>query len=169
MIPALSGLPGPARTLATAFVASLCLGYAAAVMNIHDKTTGSGAHPFSLDGVILRYRGEGWTDAAAGEGPMSYSHLVDLTHVHALSMPILFFLLGGLFSRSSCPDPAKRLLIATSFTDLWLNIGALWGIRYSASPRLWGAILFLSGIVMGACFAAMAFFTLRDLLRRSSP
>ncbi len=162
----LSRWPAVLKTLALAFVASLCLGYAAAVVNIHDKATDSGARPFSLDGVVTRYRGEGWSGAAAGEGPMSYTHLVDLTHVHGLSMPILFFLLGSVFVFSSCPEGVKRLLVITSFTDLWLNIGSLWAIRYSGSPRLWAGMLFLSGIVMGTCFAAMAFFAARDLLRR---
>lgn len=161
----LSAWPAPARLLAALFTLSLLGGYAAAVLNIHDKTTDSGAHPATFDGMIARYRGEGWTDGAAGEGPMSYSHLADLTHVHGFSMPILFFLLGGLFVFSACPAGLQRALVATSFTDLWLNMGALWGIRFSSAPRLWAGLLVLSGIVMGICFAAMAFFVLRDLLR----
>lgn len=162
----LSAWPSPARLLAALFTLSLLAGYGAALLNVHDKTTDSGSRPATLDGMIARYRGEGWTDAAPGDGPMSYSHLVDITHVHAFSMPVLFFLLGGLFVLSACPAALQRGLIATSFTDLWLNMGALWGIRFSSAPRLWAGLLVLSGIVMGGCFAAMAFFVLRDLLRR---
>ncbi len=168
MTSSLASWPAPLRLSALLFTLSLCLGYGAALLNIHDKATDSGAHPFTVQGTITRYRGENWTDGAPGEGAMSYSHLVDLTHVHAFSMPILFFLLGGLFALSSCPEGVKRFVIATAFTDLWLNMGALWGIRFSSAPRLWAGALFLSGIVMGLCFISMACFVLRNLARNTS-
>lgn len=156
---------GPARLLALLFTLSLCGGYAVALLNVHDKSTESGARTFSLDATITRYRGEGWTDAASGEGPVSYSHLVDLTHVHAFSMPMLFFLLAGLFLLSSCPAWLQKALIGSAFLDLWINMGSLWLIRYGSWPRAGASLLFLSGIVMFLCFAGMTLSILLDLRR----
>lgn len=165
MIPPLPRWPRPLRLASLLFVANLCLGYAAALLNIHDKATNAGETSFGLEGVLARYRGEGWTADAPGAGAVTYSHLVDITHVHAFSMPILFFLLAVPFACSTVSERAKRVLIAAAFTDIWLNMGALWGIRFTSQPRLWAAALFLSGAIMSLVFAAMALATMRDLLR----
>ena len=155
---------GPQRLLAALFVLGLCAGWAVALLNIHDKSTDSGRLPFSMVSVIDRYRGEGWTEGAAGEGAMSYSHLIDITHVHAFSIPMLLLLAGGLFTLTGASDPLKRWVLAASFADHWANMGSLWAIRYGPQPRLWAIVLMVSGILMTVGFVVMAFFTLRDLL-----
>ena len=100
-------------------------------------------------------------------GAVSFDVLARRTHVHVFAMPLLFFVLGYFFVKTSWSERLKTVLVALPFAAVVLEIAHWW-----LATRFEGAALgvVVSGTAMGVGFAAQWVLTFWDLwLRRVPP
>lgn len=140
----LAALPRSTKVLVSGFLLLLLLGYGVGWLSYPLKMG------FSPQAVARYYRG-------APEGqyyPKEPGQLLDVTHVHSLSLPILFFLVGYLFDQTRVRGRIKEGLFALAFALIFLNLLSIWLIRYlSASfvPVLLGSNLVLAFLFLLFC------------------
>lgn len=134
------------KVIITLFLISVLFGYAVSLMDVYDKMG------TTIQERVLRYRGqEEGEDAASDElyFPMSFSQLVDLTHVHAFSLPMLMFIVGHIFQylTTSFSQRNKVIVLTVSFAAMLGFMLGPWLIRYVSGVFAWP--LMLSNILMG--------------------
>ncbi|OQZ00498.1 MAG: hypothetical protein B6D35_06540 [Candidatus Brocadia sp. UTAMX2] len=64
--------------------------------------------------------------------PKSYRELLDVTHTHIFSMPIVIFILSRIMAMTHTREGLKVTIYGASFMGILLNLGAPWLIRYSS-------------------------------------
>lgn len=62
--------------------------------------------------------------------PKSYRELLEVTHTHVFSIPIIIFILSRIFSMTRIREGIKIAVYSISFAGVILNVGAPWLIRY---------------------------------------
>jgi hypothetical protein len=143
------------KVLVTCFTVTMLIGYGVAFLKIIQIT----GFPPSLDQAALYYRGD-----PTSEGlylPQSYAALLSIAHVHALSQPIMFALIGLAFCFTSVGERLKTSLIVLSFAGLLVSNATPWLVRYGA-----GAYVFLfplSQFLMAPIFLFMSVVVIYEL------
>jgi hypothetical protein len=85
-----------------------------------------------------------------------------LIHDHVLSLALLFFALGGIFSFSSLvSDKLKLFLVVEPFVAIVTTFGGIALVRFVAIQFSW--LVILSGFSMFASFATMSVLILVEL------
>lgn len=151
----LQTLSFPLKVLITCFVGTMLLGYAAALLQVFDRTH------FDLAHTLLYYRGAETGDEAGLMLPPSFKTLLSVTHVHSLSQPLMFGLLGFLFTLSMVTDAAKVIFIILPFAGSLLSNLSPWLIRFGTKGMV--ILLPLSQLAMASGFFVMSFVVLYDL------
>jgi hypothetical protein len=118
----LKSLTRPAKVLVVAVILSLLSGYIIAILQGLEHTS------FNTDKVVKEYRGSDNTDELAF--PKPYREILQNTHAHALSIPLVYFLLSLLFLGTQVSQKAKSILIALLFLGFFLEYLSLWSLRY---------------------------------------
>lgn len=149
-------LPSEARFLIGLFTVSLLIGYGVSLLKAADKSD------FSVSKVVRQYRGD--PDPAAMAFPKPYQDILQNTHAHALSVPLVYFLLGALSLGTSLGVRVKKAGAAALFGGFFLEFAALWGLRY-AHPGC-AYLLFLAHAVTGPVYVFLCVRILFDLIRR---
>jgi hypothetical protein len=147
------------RLLITAFLLVLTSGYAVGIAFV-GHTTGGGPK-----GITEQYRG---TPEAEGAAELKYEKTPDemytLLHNHILSLSLVLFAVGGIFSFSSLAGPKlKAFLILEPFCAIATTFGGLWLVRFVAPGFGW--LVLVSGISMGVCYFLMVVLILWELWR----
>lgn len=106
----------------TLFLAFMALGVVSSAVLGGLKTHGTYA------GLVAYYRG----DAAAGWEPKSLLELLETTHFHLFSQPVVFFIIGHIFLLSALPRRLKAAIVGVSFAAIACEIAAPWLIVYAA-------------------------------------
>ncbi|MGH8103331.1 MAG: hypothetical protein ACREJQ_02280 [bacterium] len=138
------------RLLAIAFDISALLGYGFSLTYAHLRT---GLKPA---GIVEHFKGN--DQAFAMDASVMYS----LTHTHTLSIGLLLFAVGALFSLSSLHEKTKAWIIGLAFLSYLLEFPLYWLVRYSSPGFVYA--LYLVGAVSALTFVAMVYFTLKELL-----
>ncbi|MFQ5903676.1 MAG: hypothetical protein ACE5JO_08295 [Candidatus Binatia bacterium] len=147
----LTNLSHSTKILLTGFLILLSLGYLVGWLSYPLKMG------FSPEEVTRYYRG-------APEGqhyPKEFGQLLDVTHVHSLGLPILFFLVGYLFDMTRIRGRTKGILFALCFTFIFLNLLSVWLVRYVSARFV--LLLLASNLVLAATFLAFAFVPLKEM------
>ena len=188
---------GPAhRTLAIAFLTCLALAYAVALLFVFVQTEMQpsgitsqyrGASEFaeaevevevpetdpSLSNSELEDAGpatlkDEWKSRSRGmKFPKSLKDMILTTHLHMLSISLILFLLGGIFSFSAFPEKAKAPVIAAGFFGLVATYACMWGLRYF-SP-IFSAGVFLFGLLQAISIGIQFTVSMWDLLAHLTP
>ena len=94
-------------------------------------------------GALLHYRG----DEATLQYPKSFREMVEITHAHAFTIPLLALVLSAALALSSRSQPLKRLVTLALLTGAALELGVPWLVRYGPA---WTVHLFiLAGALLG--------------------
>jgi len=152
----LNKLSAPGKTLIFFFIAALLIGYVVAIMQAYDHTG------FDVDKVILSYRGSENPDLMAF--PKPYRELLQNTHAHALSVPVVYFLLCLIFLGTSASQRFKSTLIAVLFSGLFLEYAALWLLRYVGAGFVY--LSFTASGLTSLIYIYMCFRSLYELKTR---
>ncbi len=133
------------KLLASGFLVLAVIGLAVAGLQIYVKT-GLTAH-----GTLVHYRG----DEAAMQTPMSVGELVDVTHAHAFTMPLLALVIGLGFVLTEVSERTKQIVVTVLLMGVVCELGLPWLVRYGPS---WTVHLFnLAGVLLvGGLFAGVA-------------
>jgi hypothetical protein len=129
--------PTGVKLTATVFLLFAVLGLGIAALQIYVKTG------LTVRGVLAHYRG----DEAAFQTPMGFAELVEITHAHAFTMPMLAVTLGVAFALTQAAERLKQLVVMSLAVGVLLELGLPWVVRYGAP---WTVHLFnVAGILLG--------------------
>ena len=94
-------------------------------------------------GALLHYRG----NEATLQYPTSFRELVEITHAHAFTIPLLVLVLSAALTLSSTSESLKRFVTLAQLTGAVLELGLPWLVRYGPG---WTVHLFmLTGALLG--------------------
>jgi hypothetical protein len=115
---------------------------------------------FSTASVADYYGGGGDRYAkTAGE-------LLEVTHFHLFSMPMLLFVQGHLFMMTRWPRRLKIALVVAAFAGTALDLAAPWMVLYLS--RDWAVLKMLARMLLGPALAAFALVPLHEMWRRGA-
>jgi hypothetical protein len=143
------------RVLICAFTLSLLIGYGVALLKAFEKTS------FSPSRVTVSYRGENDPDSL--ELPKTFEEILQNTHAHAMSVPLVYFLLGGLFCGTSASARLKIFSVIFIFGGFFIEYLSLWGLLYVHKNFVWGT--FAAHAVSGLAYLSMTARVLWDCRR----
>jgi len=137
--------PTSLKLTVTAWLLLAVVGLGVAALQIYVRT---GLTP---SGALLHYRG----DEATLHYPKSFAEMVEITHAHAFTMPLVAFVLSAALVATSAPEWLKRVVVFALFAGMALELGVPWLVRYG--PR-WTVHLFLlaGALVLGGLLVAVA-------------
>lgn len=93
--------------------------------------------------------------------PKSYRELLEVTHTHIFSIPIVVFILSRIIAMTHTREGLKITIYGVSFMGILLNLASPWLIRYS-SPHFVIAFT-ISNIFLMLSFAAYIFIPLYEM------
>jgi hypothetical protein len=88
--------------------------------------------------IAAYYRGSEAQDVMAF--PKSFGQLLEVTHAHAFTMPVVFLILAHLFVSTGVSDRLKGVTLVATFAGLLGDLLAPWLVRYGAAGFAWFAL-----------------------------
>lgn len=107
-------------------------------------------------------------DYYAGSGdryPKTTGELLEVTHFHLFSVPMLLFVQGHLFMMTRWPRRLKIALVIAAFAGAALDLAAPWMVLYVS--RDWAFLKVLARILLGPALVAFALVPLHEMWRRN--
>lgn len=129
-LPRLSQFSRPAKILCTGYLITLLIGYGVALLQVYDRSH------FDMGHAVSYYRGDDLGEESVML-PQTYATMLSVTHVHTLSQPMMFSLLGLVFLFSAASQTSKSILISLVFAGSVLSNLAPWLIRYSSATMVY--------------------------------
>lgn len=147
-------LPRPAKILYTAFVTLIYLGLLTSIM-LYSQVVGFSARATPRDlyeQLITHYQGSA-AEVAAKE--QSYQKLLQVTHFHLFTMPVILLILGHLLLMTRLSSKTKLWLTGTAIGATITHVLIPWGVYYGGRVVAWcypitGALLTVSYALLGA-------------------
>ena len=87
--------------------------------------------------------------------------LLEVTHFHAFTMPIVLLVLGHLFFLSDWPAGLKRLVIVVAAVAALLSVLTPWAIRY-LHPA-WAYVKWAAGYALGASMLCLIMVPIQEM------
>lgn len=148
---------GPAlKAWATCLIVTLMLGYGVALIKVYDHSQ------LDLKKVVAIYRGdELQSDPDSMVVPQSFASVLSVTHVHSMTQPFLFGLLGFVFCFSSMDEKKKATLITIGFAGTVISNCSPWLIKYLAGGFVY--LLPLSQLMVAISLLSMSGISLKEM------
>lgn len=136
--------PTSVKIVASGFLVLALAGLGVVLLQIYVKT---GLTP---RGVLAHYRG----DEATFQTAMGFAELVEITHAHAFTMPLVALTLGLAFVLTEVSERVKRTVVTALLTGVGLELVLPWVVRYGPA---WSVHLFnVAGFLLaGGIFVAV--------------
>lgn len=112
--------PASARIAITAFLLLAMAGLGIAALQVRTKAG------MTAEGALRHYRG----DEATMQYPKSFAEMVEITHAHAFSLPMLALVLGLGLAQCAVRERIKVLVNLALFLGVALELGVPWLVRY---------------------------------------
>jgi len=113
-------------------------------------------------GVADYYRGN--------EGKLKFEktplEMLEVTHMHLFSVPVVFFILGHAFLMTTLPERLKLSVVGASMAAVFLSIGAPWLVRFGSATFGWVKVA--SDLMLAATLLIMAIYPIYDMWGFSS-
>lgn len=93
--------------------------------------------------------------------PKSYRELLEVTHTHSFSMPIVIFVLSRILAMTRAREGLKIIIYSISFAGVVLNLAAPWLIRYVCHHFV--IVFIISNILLILGFGAYIFIPLYEM------
>lgn len=137
--------PTSVKIVASGFLLLALAGLGVVLLQIYVKTG------LTSRGALAHYRG----DEATFQTAMGFGELVEITHAHAFTMPLVALTLGLAFVLTEVSERVKRTIVTALLAGVWLELGLPWVVRYGPA---WTVHLFnVAGfLIAGGIFAAVA-------------
>ena len=91
--------------------------------------------------------------------PMTYRKLLEVTHFHLFTMPVVLLIIGHLFLATSLGDRAKLLWLVAASSSVAAHLATPWIVRYAG-----GRVAFLHAITGMALTLTMSVLTIYPVL-----
>lgn len=129
--------PTSVKLAATWFLLLAVVGLGITALQIYVRTG------LTTQGALLHYLG----DEATLQYPKSFNEMVEITHAHAFTMPLLALILSVAFIPCDVPERLKRLVVTALFAGAALELGVPWLVRYG--PAWTVHLLAIAGALLG--------------------
>lgn len=87
--------------------------------------------------------------------------MLEVTHMHLFSMPVVFFILGHAFLMTTLAEATKRGVVLLSFAGVFLSIGAPWAVRF-VSP-LFGWVKIAADLALAGTLVLMSVYPIYEM------
>jgi hypothetical protein len=98
--------------------------------------------------------------------PKSYRELLEVTHTHIFSMPIVVFVLSRILAMTHTREGLKITIYGVSFLGIILNLSAPWLIRYACHHFV--VLSLISHVCLILSFGAYIFIPLYEMWFRKN-
>ncbi len=82
--------------------------------------------------------------------PKTYREIIEITHVHAFSIPLVLFVMSRILSMTLIREGIKIAIYSIAFAGTIMNLSGPWLIRYKSD--VFTISLILSYYILGLCF-----------------
>jgi len=84
--------------------------------------------------------------------PKSYREILDITHVHAFTIPLIIFVMSRILSMTQISDWIKITIYGTAFTGIIMNLSGPLLVRFTSD--VFSTSIIVSYFLLGICFVA---------------
>jgi ABC-type enterobactin transport system permease subunit len=112
---------------------------------------------FSSGSVAAYYAG----DESQAHYPKTTGELLEVTHFHLFSMPMLLFVQGHLFMMTRWPRRLKIAIVSAAFVGAALDLAAPWLVLYVS--RDLACAKMIARVLLGPALIAFALVPLREM------
>ncbi|OVE82001.1 hypothetical protein BVY03_01770 [bacterium K02(2017)] len=144
------------KLLVTFFIFCLLIGYGVAILQSYEHTG------FDIEKVKLEYLGSDDENLMAFAKP--YQQILQVTHAHALSIPLVYFLLALIFLNTSLNAILKKTLITLLFLGFFLEMSSLWLLRYVHPDLIYLGVI--GNGFSGLSYLSMCFISLFQIYKK---
>ncbi len=85
--------------------------------------------------------------------PKSYKEIVEITHVHAFTIPLIIFVMSRILSMTLIRDWIKITIYSVAFAGIIMNLSGPWLVRFKSD--VFSISLIASYFLLGICFTAL--------------
>ena len=156
-LPNLSQLSNELKTLITAFVVVLSIGFYSGIRFV--KETGAQ----TPNGVYKNYLGnEENEQAEVFKFKKTSREMISIVHSHIISMALIFFSIGGLLSMVNLKKKLKLFIMIEPYASILLTFGGIY-LMWTGIEWMRYIVIF-SGILMTICYSLSVFYILKTIL-----
>ncbi len=102
-----------------------------------------------------------------GLGGKPFLELLETTHFHLFTMPVMFLILGHIFFLSSLGDGTKMTIILISFGAMVAEIALPWLIVYHSGA--WGPVKHVSRLALFSSYLVFIVVPIKDMWSPAPP
>ena len=164
----LSKSPTSNRLFITFFLVLMGIAFFVSCANFYERTN------FSLKKTAHHYRGNEeildeeseyeYNEDLLQEGfffPKTYREILEITHVHAFTIPLVSFVMSRIFSMTLIREWIKISIYSLTFTGTLMNLSGPWLIRFKSN--VFTASLTASYYILGFCFVFLMALPLYEM------
>lgn len=85
--------------------------------------------------------------------PKSNKEIVEITHVHAFTIPLIIFVMSRILSMTLVRDWIKITIYSVAFAGIIMNLSGPWLVRFKSD--VFSISLIASYFLLGICFTAL--------------
>ncbi len=84
--------------------------------------------------------------------PKPYKEIVEISHVHAFTIPLIIFVMSRILSMTLISDWIKITIYSSAFAGIIMNLSGPWLVRFKSD--VFSISLIASYFLLGICFIA---------------
>lgn len=119
------------KMLCTCYLLTILIGYGISLVQVFDRTQ------FDMAKTVLYYRGAETGDETGILLPQSFKTMLSVAHVHSMSQPMMFALIGLIFAFTSVAERTRIFFIVLLFAGSLVSNATPWLLRYSTPTAVW--------------------------------
>lgn len=97
--------------------------------------------------------------------PKSYREIIEITHVHAFTIPLIIFVMSRILSMTLIRDWIKITIYSVGFVGIIMNLSGPWLIRFKSD--VFSLSLITSYFLLGFCFIFLITLPLYEMWFKS--
>jgi uncharacterized membrane protein len=97
--------------------------------------------------------------------PKSHKEIVEITHVHAFTIPLILFVMSRILAMTLTRDWIKITIYSVGFAGTIMNLSGPWLVRFKSD--VFSISIIASYFLLGICFIALISIPMYDMWFKS--
>ncbi len=93
--------------------------------------------------------------------PKTYREILEITHVHAFTMPLIIFVMSRILSMTLIRNWIKITIYSTAFVAIIMNLSGLWLVRFKSD--VFSISIIISYFLLGICYIALISIPIHEM------
>src|SRR3989338_7679506 len=141
----LSKSPTSNKLSVTFFLLLMAYAFFVSCANFYERTN------FTPRNTVRHYSGN--EEKSNNDSNYKYKESVEITHVHAFTIPLIIFVMSRILSMTLIRDSIKITIYSTAFAGIIMNLSGPWLVRFKSD--VFSISLIASYFLLGICFTAL--------------